>query len=321
MLENFIFSANAVFPIFLIIAMGYFLRRKQFLSTDTISEMNRLVFTFALPMLLFRNVYQADFTELLDFAFISWILTSILISFGLLWVGAEIFLRQRKELIGAFVQAGLRSNYAIVGIPLVANVMEGNDTGKAALAAAFIVTSYNVLSVIVLTAKDSSQTDKKFDGAMFKNIVLGICKNPSIIGIAFGVAFSVSNFQLPFIINAGVNNLALLCTPLALIAVGASIQFSEIKSYLKPVLAAASIKIVITPLVFIPISVLLGFRGEALATLFVMFANPTAILCYVMAARMNANTTITSAIILVTTVFSSITLTVGVYILRTLLLI
>jgi len=314
MLEHFIFSANAVFPIFLVIAIGYFLRQKRFLSVSTIGEMNRLVFTFALPILLFRNIYEADFTALIDTGFILWILGSTIIAFVLLWIFAECYLRKQKALIGAFVQAGWRSNYAIVGLPLVANIMEGQDVGIGAFAAAFVVTTYNVFSVVVLTAKDSQNVT--LNAALVKHMIIGVCKNPSIIGIACGVLFNLLNIPLPFIVSASVNYMAILCAPMALLAVGGSIQVSELVGYLKPALTCSIIKIIVTPLIFMPISIWLGFRGEALAVLLVMFANPTAIVSYVMAARMNGNTAITSAIILITTVSSSITLTIGVYLLR-----
>jgi len=319
MIENFIFSANAVFPIFIVIAFGAFLRHKRFLSFSALGEMNRLVFSFALPMLLFRNIYLADFSALIDLQFILWVIGSILILFCILWGFAEIFLRKEKELIGAFVQATMRSNYAIVGLPLVANIMGDYDTGLAALASAFIVTSYNVLSVIVLTAKDSQSVG--FNAKLVKDMALGVCKNPSIIGIVLGVTINLLNISLPGIVFAGVNYLAILCTPMALIAVGGSIRASEFMRHLRPAIVGATVKIIITPLIFISISIWLGFRGEPLAVLFVMFANPTAIICYVMADRMNGNTSVTSAIILITTAFSALTLTIGVYMLRMLSLI
>jgi len=313
MIENFIFSANAVFPIFLVIAFGAFLRYKNFLSTNAIGEMNRLVFSFALPLLLFRNIYRADFSTLLDLRFILWVITSIIILFVLLWAVAEICFRKQKDLIGAFVQASFRSNYAIVGLPLVANMLGDRDTGLAALASAFIVTSYNVLSVIVLTAKDAKS--EAISLKLAKDIVVGICKNPSIIGIVLGVTINLLNLPLPIIVHEGVNYMAILCTPMALIAVGGSVKAADVMKHLKPAVFGTAIKIAITPLIFMPISIWMGFRGEALAVLFVMFANPTAIISYAMADRMNGNTAITSTIILMTTVFSSITLTIGVYLL------
>ena len=319
MIENFIFSANAVFPIFIVIAFGTFLRSRGFLSPKAIGEMNRLVFSFALPLLLFRNIYQANFADLLDLRFILWILASILILFALIWIFAEIYLRKQKDLVGAFVQASLRSNYAIVGLPIVANMMGDGDTGMAALASAFIVTSYNILSVIVLTAKDPKSGN--INAALFKDMALGVCKNPSIIGIALGVIINLSGINLPVIAQSSVNYLAILCTPMALIAVGGSIRKTELMQNLKPAITGSFIKIAATPLIFMSISIWMGFRGESLAVLFVMFANPTAIISYVMADRMNGNTAVTSAIILITTVFSSITLTIGVYLLRSLSLI
>jgi len=316
MIENFIFSANAVFPIFLVIAFGFFLRRKNFLSQNAIGEMNKLVFSFALPLLLFRNIYRADFSALLDVQFILWVLASIVILFVLLWAIAEICFRNQKDLIGAFVQASFRSNYAIVGLPLVANMLGDGDTGLAALTSAFVVTSYNILSVIVLTAKNSKS--EAISLKLAKDMLIGICKNPSIIGIVLGVTINLMNLPLPVIVHEGVNYMAILCTPMALIAVGGSVKVAEIMKHFKPAIFGTAVKIAITPLIFMPISVWLGFRGEALAVLFVMFANPTAIISYVMADRMNGNTAITSAIILMTTVFSSITLTVGVYLLLSL---
>jgi predicted permease len=46
-----------------------------------------------------------------------------------------------------------------------------------------------------------------------------------------------------------------------------------------------------------------------------MYANPTAILSYVMAVRMNGDAPLSAAVILMTTVFSAFTLTIGVYVL------
>ena len=319
MIENFIFSANAVIPIFVVVAFGYFLKLRGHISVKVADEMNKLVFSFALPFLLFRNIYQADFVSLFDGRFILWILGSITIGFLSLWIFAEVFLRNRQELIGAFVQAGARPNFAIVGIPLAANILGDADTGKAALAAAFIVIANNIMSVIVLTAKNTEV--KGFDAFLFKNTIVGICKNPSVIGIVLAIALNLLNLPIPFIIWQGVNSIAILCTPMALIAVGASIKIPEIMATLKPALVASTFKTVILPLLFVTISAALGFYGESLIVLFLAFASPTAIVSYTMAANMNGSTAITSSIILITTVFSSVTLTIGVYILRTLALI
>ena len=319
MLDSFFLSANAVLPIFVIIALGYFLRKKGLLSPTAIGEMNRLVFMIALPMLLFRNVYNADLQSLFDAGLVIWLSACIIICFVFLWVVSEICLRKKPDLIGAFVQASFRSNYAIIGIPLVANIMGENDTGLATLAAAFIVSINNVLAAIVLTAKDSQSGG--FNLKLLKEILLGICKNYATIAILVGVLLNLGNVQLPIIVRECINYMAVLCTPMALIAIGGSIQVADFKQHARLAVISSSMKIVIMPLIFVAISIWLGFRGEELAVIFVMLAAPTAIISYVMAVSMNANAPMTSAVILITTVFSPITLTMGVYLLRVLELI
>ena len=314
MIHDFIFSANAVFPIFIVIAFGYVLRRKQYLSATAVAELNRLVFSFALPMLLFRNVYQADFATLFDPRLVLWIVGSLILWFVLIWIFAEFFLRKQQDLISAFVQASFRANYAIVGLPLIANILGDADTGKASIAAAIVVLMFNLLSVIVLTAKNAESSG--FNFALFKSIAFSIITNPSIIGVGLGIAVNLLNIPLPWIAREAVRYMAILCTPVALLAIGGSVQVSELKKYFKPALLGSAIKIIIAPIAFMLASIWLDFRGEDLLILFVMYANPTAIVSYAMAVRMNAHAPITATIVILTTVFSSLTLTVGIFLLR-----
>ncbi|MCL2388465.1 MAG: AEC family transporter [Defluviitaleaceae bacterium] len=312
MIENFIFSINAVVPIFSLIGFGYILRQKAFLSEPTINELNRLVFTFALPAILFRSTYQVNFSELFNPRLIGWVLGSIALSFIVFWFFAELFLRKKRDLISSFVQGAYRANYAVMGIPLVANIMGEYDTGMTALSVAFVVILYNVLAVIVFTAKGS---DRGFSFALFKDVLIGLFKNPSIIGSFLGLAVNLSGIQMPQMASDTVGFVATLGTPLALLAVGGSMQISAVREYLKAVIACTAAKIVVMPLAVVLASIQLGFRGEELALIFAVSANPTAMISYVMATRMGGNPDFTSSVILMTTAFSLVTITAGVYLL------
>ena len=314
MIDSLLVSVNAVFPIFFIILLGYVLRLRGFLSQNTISDMNRLVFMLAMPMLLFNSVYNADLVTLFDSRMVVWLSVCIVISFILLWVFAEVYLRRTPDLIGAFVQVSFRCNYAIIGIPLVANVMGEAYTGMAAFATAFIVSLNNILAAVILSAKDPRS--EGISPKLIKTVFIGVCKNFMIIAIVIGVSLNLFGLQLPRIAAESVNIIAALCTPLALIAIGGALQVSDFKQYAKPAVVSSFMKIIVVPLVFMSLSILLGFRGEELAILLVMLGTPTAIASYVMAASMNANAPLTSAVILLTTMFSPITLTVGFYLLK-----
>ena len=53
---------NIVFPVFLLIGLGYVFRQRGFISAEFIEVANQLVFNFTLPVLLIYKIGQADFT-------------------------------------------------------------------------------------------------------------------------------------------------------------------------------------------------------------------------------------------------------------------
>ena len=59
-MENLIISFNVVLPLFLCIALGYFLRRIQFVDGDILNKLNKLCFKVFLPIYLFHSVYSTD---------------------------------------------------------------------------------------------------------------------------------------------------------------------------------------------------------------------------------------------------------------------
>ena len=59
-MESLIVSINAVLPVFLMIALGYLLRRIKLVDDDLVSRVNKLVFRVFLPIMLFNNIYTSD---------------------------------------------------------------------------------------------------------------------------------------------------------------------------------------------------------------------------------------------------------------------
>ena len=53
-------AANAVLPVVLLILLGYWLRRINFVTQDFVKIGNKLVFNLFLPAMLFLNVYDLE---------------------------------------------------------------------------------------------------------------------------------------------------------------------------------------------------------------------------------------------------------------------
>lgn len=310
MIEDLVFSFNAVLPLFLIIALGWVVKILGFWDDAIIKKINKISFNFAMPFLLFRDIIKSDLTQVFDPRLVIYAVLITFILFFLLWIMADRFIKNKPS-VGAFVQGCFRGNYAIIGLSVVNSVM-GSSSPKAALIITFVVPIYNILSVVVLSMTSGIQGTK-----VVKTAVINVLKNPLIIGIIAGIPFSVFHIKLPSALNGGVNYLAQLSTPLALLCIGGSIDFKQMKNNLPLAVLASFIKLIAVPVVFLFIAYFIGIQdGEDLLILFVMLASPAAINSYVMASNMGSDDKLAAGIVLISTIASVVTFTMGIFIFR-----
>ena len=69
-MSNLIFSLNATMPIFLTMILGLFFRKVGILDESFTSKMNKFVFKIALPVLLFQDLSDSDFSAVWDINFV-----------------------------------------------------------------------------------------------------------------------------------------------------------------------------------------------------------------------------------------------------------
>ena len=106
-----------------------------------------------------------------------------------------------------------------------------------------------------------------------------------------------------------------MTTPLALLAIGAGFKGKDALSEIKLTMIATMLKLVILPAAFIPLAVYFGFTGEKLVAILVMLGSITTPASYVMAKQMGHKGSLTASVCVATTVLSSFTLTLWLFIL------
>ena len=159
MLSIFSYAWNAIAPILLLILLGYVLRVKQVFPVSFFRTVNRFVFHFSFPALMFVNLYGLDSICDIDFRLAVYLLTSLVIITGISIVLANCVtsVRNRK---GVLIQAGFRSNFAIIGLPLSEGLLGPAGLAVAASMQAPTVIYFNVVSVLALTVySDDAQLD------------------------------------------------------------------------------------------------------------------------------------------------------------------
>lgn len=314
-MNNFIFSLNATIPIFLIMVIGILLKKLNIINDEFAKGLNKFVFNLALPVLLFQDISSTNFIELWDSKFVTFCFITTFISIIISYFVSMFF--KDKSIQGEFIQSSYRSSASIVGIAFVQNIY--GNIGASPLMLIGAVPLYNVTAVIVLSL--FNQKEHNLNKQMITKTLRGIITNPIIIGIFLGLIWSLSGFEKSIILNKTLSSLASTATPLGLITIGASFNLKKAFRKIKPALICSVFKLLVFCILFIPFAVAIGYRNDYLVTILVMLGSATTVSSYIMAKNMGHEGTLTSSVVMLTTMFSSVTLTFWIFILKSLSLI
>lgn len=308
-MSNFIYSLQATLPVFLIMVLGKLLEKRDVIGEDFIRSADRYVFYIALPALVFRDLTEADIGSHFEIGYVLFCFFVTLTIILAIWGLTGLFMKNKSEQ-GAFIQASYRSSAAILGLAFIDNMY--NSAGMAPLMIVGAVPLFNIFAVIILTIKGANPEQKPD----VKTTVSGIFKNPILLGILIALPFAFLDIHLPVFLNKTISSLAATASPLALLSIGAGFEGRKAIKKLKPTAIAAFIKLFLLCAIFLPFAVWLGYRNQELIGILIMLGSPTTASCYIMVKNTNNDSVLTSSIIVLTTLLSSVSLTMWIFILR-----
>ena len=316
MLDNLIFSVNAILPVFLMVILGWILKNKGFLPEAFFNSADKFVFRVALPCNLFISIIAGDVEKLKKtLPLILYCIVGISVVFLLAWCIAPIFIKDDKKR-GAFIQGVYRGNFAILGLPIAENVFGGAGSSTVAVVMPAAVMLVNVYAVLILSVYAPSDV-KKPPLQTAKDILISILKNPLIISCFLGLVCMLVGVKLPAFASKTVTKLSDTVFALALMSLGAGFSFEALKGRVGTSTVGAIVKTVAAPLLAVSVAVALGFRGVELGVILIFFGAPTAVSSYIMAKNMKSDYEMASQILLISTLLCMFTLFLGIFVLKT----
>lgn len=310
-MDNLYYSLNATMPIFLVMILGFVFRKIGLLSENLASGINKFVFKVALPTNLFIQLYDVDiFTTIWDTKYVIFCFVATLISVLISW-GIAHFLRDRS-VRGEVVQASYRSSASLLGMAYIENIYGSASVGSLMMIGC--VPLYNVSAVIILSLMNPNNTG--IDGNKIKSSLIGIIKNPIIWGIILGFAWSLTGILFPTIAETTVSYIGRTASPLGLLAMGAMIDFGSIIKQKGPVILSVFMKLVLFVVIFAPVAIWLGFEGEKLIALIIMFGSASTVAGFIMAKNMGHEGNVSAGSAALSTLLSSFTMTLWIWLLR-----
>lgn len=332
MLANFRFAFDAVMPMLLLMALGYHLRRKNFFDPALVKKMNGFLFSYAIPFLMFNNVYVLDSLSDIPLNLLCVVMVSIVL-ITVLCLLLSLVMTKQKNQRGVIMQVGFRSNFAVIGAIMAAALGGAEGSKVAASLQAPGIIYFNVMAIICLTVF-SDTPGRKVD---VKGILTGIAGNRLIWGLSAGVLclclrefipraadgallFSLSG-SLSFLYSA-ISSMAKLATPLAMILLGAQVDFHPATNLRAKIAGGTALRLVVVPAVGFALALvaerlgLLALTPAMVSALLAFYGSPMAVVGAVMAEEMGCDGELARQYAVWTTALSMVSLFVWIVLLR-----
>lgn len=330
MLATFLYAAEAVLPLVLVIFLGYLLRRIGFFTDHFLSVGYKFSFRIALPAMLFCTVYSIKGFESIDMRTVVYSLLVIAVLFVLGTVAVFLWVPDKKQR-GVVVQCFFRSNSAILGVSLTEALGGTSALQCVAVLTAFTIPMFNVLAVVALSVfNEESNSEKKGIRAIdWKKIGINILKNPLIIAIAAGLLCVAVRQLIPAgadgtpvfmlskqgkILFSVVESMSKIASPFMLMMLGGQFTFSAVKGMKGQIILGTVGRIVLAPVLAIGVGYLLSRAGilslgsPEYASFIALFASPVAVSSAIMAREMKNDDTLAGQLVVWTSLGSVITL-------------
>ena len=314
MISNLVFCLNATMPIFLMMVVGYLLKKINFVDDKSVGVMNKLVFRVFLPALLFIDLATQDFKGIWDTKFVLFCFVVTVVSIFLAFLISLMFKDGSSR--GEIVQASYRSAAATLGIAFMSNIYD--NVSMVALMIIGSVPLYNIAAVIILSLTSPDKENVQDKRGIFVKTLKGIVTNPIILSVFAGLIWSVLSLPQPVIAFKAVTYLGNVASPLALIVLGASFELSDVKEKKWEIIVSNINKLFLFALLFLPLAIYLGFRDEKIVAILIMLGSATTSSSFIMAKNMGHKGAVSSGAVMTTTFLSSFTLTLWLFILKTL---
>ena len=289
-------------PIFVIVGLGYLSGRFSVLGDEAASTLARFVTQISMPALLFGALAKEPLSRVFDLPFVVSFGGAALIAFIL----PSLILRRGKHELSQQAMRGMGASFAavtFVGIPVLTPLI-----GSLALPAVGVA---NIIALIVMAIALFLLEMGRSTGGFLRALwtaLLHTFKNPIVLGMIAGLAYSISGLALPEWIDRTTGILGDATPPVALFALGLALVRMRLGHFAE-VGVITAIKLVAMPLITLGLLMLFPAVDKKWAVAAVILAAmSTTALEYIIAEQYQTYAQEASGVVLFSTILSAVTL-------------
>lgn len=290
----------ALLPVFVLILLGYAMRRGQFVPDMFWPPAEKLTYYVTFPALLAQNLADANFTGLPVMP-LAGVEAGATVASGFAMLCWWPRLKVSGPAFTSMIQGAIRPN-TYFGLAAASSLYGAKGVTLMAICVAVVVPLVNLLSVVAMVRFASPQAPG------WRGMIVPIVTNPLILACMAGILINASGLGLPVGISQTLKILGSAALPIGLLAVGAGLNFAALRHTGTHVLLTSGHKLLLLPLLAVGGAAILAFDGPTRGVAVLYAALPCSASAYVLARQMGGDTALMANTITAQTVLAAITL-------------
>lgn len=279
---------------FFLVAVGVGGRRVGLLTQHRNERLGQVAFYVLMPSLIFVSTYDEDLGALLSLDLVVGLLAVLALLIVLAWVSNR---RGENRVRSVSLIQSYHGNFGYFGVPVVAATLGSTAAAIASVILGLASVIQIPLTVSVLVSMNDADAAL---GAEVKSIVT----NPMLLALGVSLCFASFGLPVPEAVDASLEGVSSLALPVALLAVGGSLNPAGSGIPLGRTGMVVGLKVLVMPLVAYVVFTGLGTDLLTRNAAIVMFGSPTAVSTYVYATELGGDAEFASVNVFATTLAS-----------------
>ena len=306
-------TISIILPLFGIMLTGYLCGRLRLLMDGSSATLNQFVFVVSLPALIFISLSRIRVEDFFNWPFLGALGGGMLATFCLSILVARLFFPDTLTALGLHGLTAMFSSTAYIGLPIIRMVF--GDAGLVPGIVGVVLTGAVFLPLgIILSEIDTERGGTK--GSFTFTPLVAVLRNPIIVATVAGLTVSATGVAIPGSITTFCELLSGAFIPCAIFAAGLFMSGCSVKGETKEITWLVFVKLLLHPLITWYLAYhVFELKGILPAVAVLQAALPSGVPVFVLAQQYNTFVTRSSAVILVSSAMSVVTLTVLLFVL------
>jgi len=287
-----------ILSIVLMIALGYILKRINFISVKDVDVLNDIVIYILLPCMIFTALHSADLSLISELGVLPFIILASSMVTGIISYFILKMLKLPDKKLWSVLVTVMIANTAFMGYPINLGIFGHEGFLRAIFCDIATMIIFLILSFAIVL---------KFGGST-KTAVKKIAFFPPLWAIFLGISLNLLNIPIGPVLENTIDYLGDGAIPLIMLSLGISIDLEGIKRSKAMIIFTSIMKLAFFPLIAFIIVSFLGFVDLQFDVTIIEAAMPSGMLSLILAITYKLDFELTSDCILINTVFSLVTL-------------